>query len=556
MGRFCFLLFVGAFALACSDSHPAPSGLAFGSDASVDAERASCGESCSLPTSDCLDGRTRRTYANAHCENGGCVYESHTERCESICLQGECVNLEARSQIKDDLLRPNTLFGKEFATDGQTLIVSTDREENSFFAVFRKRESGWFREATLRVDAFVKHSHVSLGVDGDQIAIGRPLSAACGTGFQQSSSNTCYGRGIVAVFTRNDDGQWREEARIQPDEHAPSMSEFGSSVALQGSRLIVSARRDSSCAYGVNQAYSKHAFCGIRGAIYVYEREGEEWKQTFYIKPKLPAKKLGVHLSVSGNRILASTETIDTDENCQERKPCSPLYGAFVFEYRDGTWHEEVIDARQQNDFITVYSSKAYEDLRPVIDGNRIVLSGRDARCASGMLPTPDNECVGTNLLAVFEKGESWNLVSTIHAPHRTDGFKDEILGRWGSRLALSGDTLFISEDSRMECLKEYGPRVAGEHRYCHAGVVHLYSHNAGRWRKVRELGPSVNNSQWGASIAFESETLFVGAPIETSCHVGIDAPIDVPDFASKEEWESSQCARSGALYAIPFGER
>ncbi|MEZ5496795.1 MAG: hypothetical protein R3F25_08185 [Gammaproteobacteria bacterium] len=106
---------------------------------------------------------------------------------------------------------------------------------------------------------------------------------------------------------------------------------------------------------------------------------------------------------------------------------------------------------------------------------------------------------------------DSWGKITTIYPP---EGSQDE---NFGSHLAVDGNTLVISGEYNMNNNQFYNTGELSED----IGRVYIYNRKKGEWKlekvidagKINDLSTSVDIS-FGRSLAIESNTLVIGAPV------------------------------------------
>lgn len=131
-------------------------------------------------------------------------------------------------------------IGSSFALSGDVLLAGTyvgNSSVSSGVNVFREQVDGtWTLSDTLTASDSVADDRFggSVAIDGRLAVIGAsagpPLS------------------GAAYVFEQGDDGQFRELARLTPDESLPH-SDFGASVAIAGETIVVAGANAHATAY-------------------------------------------------------------------------------------------------------------------------------------------------------------------------------------------------------------------------------------------------------------------------------------------------------------------
>lgn len=147
-----------------------------------------------------------------------------------------------------------------------TLVVSAPNSSSQTYIITAHQ---------LRQDAFAKASNtdssdqfgVSVALSGDTLAVGAygEDSNATGTNGNQAD-NSALNSGAVYVFTRNG-VVWSQEAYVKASNSAAA-DVFGSSVALSGDTLAVSAWQEDSNATGINGDQTDNS-AGASGAVYI-----------------------------------------------------------------------------------------------------------------------------------------------------------------------------------------------------------------------------------------------------------------------------------------------
>jgi len=146
-------------------------------------------------------------------------------------------------------------------------------------------DSGYGAEETIDANDWPVANVASVSVYGNTLAMGDEKAADTRTGVSS---------GRVAVFTRSS-GRWSLQAHLAPSDPMVA-GRFGTSVALEGDRLLVGAP-------GV-----KVDNAARRGACYVFERREGVWKQTAKLVDVRGEayQDFGTDVALSGNTALAT----------------------------------------------------------------------------------------------------------------------------------------------------------------------------------------------------------------------------------------------------------
>jgi hypothetical protein len=153
--------------------------------------------------------------------------------------------------------RPHERFGNRVKIDGDTLAIAGDQDDALY--VFTWDGSTWIQQARLSfsLPPTSDGRQVSLALHADTLAVG-----AGSFPFDQGQDNTVF------VFQRKGDS-WTENARLE------GKQDFGVSLALGASPAAQPGQADTLViGADVNSSAGLYA-----GAVYIYGRQGEGWKE-------------------------------------------------------------------------------------------------------------------------------------------------------------------------------------------------------------------------------------------------------------------------------------
>jgi len=286
------------------------------------------------------------------------------------------------------------------ALDRDTLVTGG----NHHVHVYRRRHAQpWTLEQTLVPEPDVPSSPFGRGLalKGDTLVVG--------AGAEQGSPPD-YPWGYADVYRRRA-GQWKLEARLQPDLGMPltcSESAFGRNIALGDDVVVLSANRMGLGPGG----------CG-QGAVFVFQRCADSWTQLQVIAaPPVPISNpplgypnydtnFGASLSMSGDTLVIGQPG---------RGLTPPLQGAIHVFAWGGT------SFALQQAFVApgvAYDTADKLGLEAVVNG-RILAAAEDG-----------------NLRTFVRQGATWS--ARAHVPASTPGIrKGHALARGGNRLFLS----------------------------------------------------------------------------------------------------------------------
>ncbi|WP_457653724.1 choice-of-anchor B family protein, partial [Rhodocaloribacter sp.] len=328
--------------------------------------------------------------------------------------------------------------------EDEILVGETNNQSTSSTVyVFGRDGDRWVERARLNAsDADGKDDRFgrALALDGDVLVAGATTKDGL--------------KGAAYVFERGADGQWRETAKLSPDDLAEG-DHLGRAVAVSGDFIMVSAA-------GKNES---------AGAVYVFRREaGGAWRMhsTLTAPEGQPEDLFGLALALDGDKALIAAPF--RDENA------GAVY-AFHYDPAADAW---VADGKVEASGI----EKEYQF------GLTLALDGDDALIGAPRF----RGNLGAAFLFSYDAEEgAWRQTSKL-IPF--DGEE----GRLGSALALDGEEVWLGS-----------PGALG-----FSGAVYRYHRDGetGRWSGVTKIGGKDTQRQdlFGSALAVRGDLAVVGA--------------------------------------------
>ena len=181
-------------------------------------------------------------------------------------------------------------FGHIVAISGDTAVVGAlygdEIAENagSVF-VFTRSNGVWTFQQELHVADTIGNGFFGevVAIENDTIVVG-------------ARSTDVYA-GSAYVFKR-ENNIWTQTAKLEADDAAPTAN-FGSSVDIENSTIVIGARLDSETEYW-------------SGAVYIFKEQDGNWTQTQKLKDPTPADRgtFGTSVSLEGDLLLVSAISI------------------------------------------------------------------------------------------------------------------------------------------------------------------------------------------------------------------------------------------------------
>jgi len=264
------------------------------------------------------DGDTIAIGAPADCSNQTGVTNGTTSSSDSSVLNVGAVyiyRLNNSTWTQESYIKPDVAssyyFGKTLSLDNGTLAVGG----SGYVWVFTRSGTNWSQEAKLTTDtgyftAYTDFFGWSVSLSGDTIAVGAVnddsnQTSITNTDNSSSTDGSASNSGAVYVFTRSGTS-WTQDAYIKPS-NAETLDYFGGQVTLSGDLLAVYAACEDSNQTSItnddNTSSSNNSFSNS-GAVYLFNRSGNNWFQDAYLKPPSIATNNSLYRGCS---TLAST---------------------------------------------------------------------------------------------------------------------------------------------------------------------------------------------------------------------------------------------------------
>lgn len=222
------------------------------------------------------------------------------------------------------------LFGSSVAVSGNTIVIGAVNEDGSARTingafnngaelggaayVFEKVSGVWTYQSYLKSFNLDPEDRfgTSVAIDGDTVMVGA-FSEDSDTRVVNGPDNNDSGfDGAVYEFTRTG-GVWFQGDYIKPGNYWPAMS-FGWDVALDGNRMIATAKSEMSSSTGVDgDTTDSGAFNS--GAAYLFERINDTWTQIHFLKASNTHRQneFGESAAISGGTAIVGSALDDAN---------------------------------------------------------------------------------------------------------------------------------------------------------------------------------------------------------------------------------------------------
>ncbi len=364
---------------------------------------------------------------------------------------------------------------------------------------------------------------VSLSANGNTLAVGAPAEDGSSTGIDGGDNNSATNSGAVYLFVQAD-GSWVQQAYIKAS-NTGAGDRFGFAIALSddGNRLAVGAPREDSGG-GENDGSLIDS-----GAVYLFERVGDTWIQTAYLKADNPGAEdqfgYSVSLNGDGQTLAVGAPGEDSDSSGINSDGGSDNAGdsgaVYVFVYNENGWvRQAYIKAGNAGTGDRFGSAVSLSD-----DGNTLAVGSpeEDGNATGVNADTGSDSKSNSGAGYLFHRnGNDWIQQAYIKASNTGAG------DRFGHALSLSGDGTTLAVGAWGENSAATGVNGAEkDNSAADSGAVYLYTSRPDGWQQVLYLksGNSEAGDRFGWSVSLNGNgtLLAVGARLEDGGTIGIN---------------------------------
>lgn len=391
-------------------------------------------------------------------------------------------------------------------------------------AVYLYRRAGlaWQLKAYLKASNSQTGDHFgsALAIDGDMLVVGAPSEDSASSGVNPiQNDNGAPNSGAIYVF-KLQAGKWSQTHYIKgPD--PDNGDAFGTSVDLDGNRLIVGAPAEGSAAKGVNGDFTDNA-AELAGAAYVFERVASTWQQTAYLKASNTdaGDQFGIAVALSGDLAFVGANWEDGGSSGVAGNPddnsVSQSGAVYSFERLADGWHpRDYIKASNPTTSAKFGQALAVAGTRLLVGapGESSAATGIDGNQSTGTLPN-------AGAVYLFEGGSGASYVQSNYIKASNTSADD----RFGSRIASSSERFIVTapgEDGSSAGLNGNQTNDLASN----AGAVYLFERTLGLWRQahyIKASHPSVD-AHFGVDAAATDGLLAIGSFGESSSSKGMN---------------------------------
>jgi hypothetical protein len=417
--------------------------------------------------------------------------------------------------------------------DSNTTGVNSTPNEQDFDSgalyIFSRTGATWIQEAYVKSDR------------AEFVNLGSSVAVHEGTVVAGSPTDGPTASGAAYVFSRSESG-WVQQARVTPTNPA-FFGGFGKAVGVFGSTLAIGAPGENSGSTGVNGDMNKEK--PDSGAVYLFERIGNDWIQTTFIKSLNSSftHLFGDSLSFEADTLMVGApgeSTEGTGVNPPPNHDAGSSGAAYLFAREDGVWRQEAfLKSSHQTD------SEGFGMAVAVSGDIAIVGAPQEDSNRSGIDATPHYSASESGAAYTFRRGQTgWMPGSYLKASNTPVGLG--VRDGFGWAVAISGNTVAVGapgEDSDT-------PGVDGvpNEQELNSGAVFVFVHDGSSWVQQAYLKSSRprESDSFGYAIALSGDTLVVGAREEDSSQPGIN---QIPDRGAADSGAAYIFVRTGNIW-------
>ena len=299
--------------------------------------------------------------------------------------------------------------------------------------------------------------------------------------------------GSCYVFQRNSSGIWSQTQKIVNLDRGPVDDNFGWSVSISGDNLIVGARQERDDELGANTI-------SAAGAAYIFSRNASGvWieSQKLVGSHRGIAYQFGVSVSISVD--MAAVGSFWDEKNSSGGNNLTKAGAVYLFEKNlSGVWvlNEKLVASdRDSNDIFGASVS---------ISGDNLIVGASQE----------DHDSIGSNSMLnsgaayIFSKSPAgfWTQSAKLVAADR------DINDNFGNSVSISGNRAIVSALSEDEDQN-------GMNTMSNSGSSYIFEKdNAGNWSEVQKIVASdrQGGDNFGNSVGISNNHIIVGAWFES----------------------------------------
>jgi hypothetical protein len=368
-------------------------------------------------------------------------------------------NIPPQSIVPSELEEGN-YFGQSVAIAGDYAIVGCPNPSGIGRAYVYFRNSGvWMQQTVLTAADATQNDEfgTAVAINGNYAIVGAPKDDILSS---TPPILSLENRGSIYIFVRSG-STWTQQAKMISTV-AQSNQNYGSSLSLEGDRLVVGAERDTDA-----------------GAAYIYQRNGNLWifQQRLIASDGAADDRFGYRVDITNNYIIVGASN------------ANPSGAAYIFFFNGTTW------TQQQK--LPSAGTDAQAKGRAVFINDTMALVGSPLYSSGGVF---FNGVVGS----YRRTGTTWVSMTSIHAPDGVDQ------ANFGTSISFYGGYAIIGAQQ-------------GAGPYPGNGTAYIYKFVGLSWQFQQKINdPTLLPDSFGYAVAIDGFNLIIGSPTKANGKGGV----------------------------------
>jgi FG-GAP repeat len=352
---------------------------------------------------------------------------------------------------------------------------------------------------------------------------------------------------------------WSQQAYIKAP-NAQALDRFGTSVAISGDTLVVSARDEASNQTMItngNTASADNSSMSA-GAAYVFVRSGASWRQQAYLKASnaQAGDRFGYSVAISGDTIVVGAQAEDSSQTtitngsaASADNSAGSSGAAYVFVRNGSNWSEQAYLKAGNADAEDAFGTSV------AVNGDTIVVgapreASNQTAITNGGAGSADNSLAQAGAAYVFVRsGTSWSQQAYLKASNT----KAEAV--FGVSVAISGDTIVVGapDEASSQTTVSNGSGASADSSAPFAGAAYVFVRGGNNWSQQAYLkAPNTRTPlAFGKSVAISGNTIVVGGSDESSSQSSVtNGSSASPDTSAANAGAAYVFVRSGTSWS------
>ncbi|PML79162.1 hypothetical protein [Enterovibrio norvegicus] len=433
--------------------------------------------------------------------------ESYTLCRKNTALENNCESLSSEITTTQhtitlsEVMVPNLLSDDFFILAMNSTNKLAGSEGNIDFNTYSELTS--YIKASTIGDGDRFGGSVTISADGQTLAIGAYYEDSSDA--NDETNNSASNSGAVYIFTLSNN-VWVQQSYLKAN-NVDVDDEFGVRLSLDanGQTLAVGVPDEDSA----DQTTPLDNTDTESGAVYIFERSGDSWAQTAYLKASNAEQDdlfgMAVSLSADGETLAVGSIGEDSNDPNNSSDNAAPSSGAvYVFTSSSGVWSETAYLKASNLD-----SSDSFGSVVALSDDGQVMLVTSPYEASGDPNDASNDTLVASGAAYIFTRsGNAWSEQGYLKASNL------EFIDIYGFRGAISGDgeTFVVTtteEDSE-------DPNDENNNNASSSGAAYVYTVSGGVWSQqayLKAQDPDVGDF-FGSSvdITTDGDRITIGA--------------------------------------------